>query len=385
MYSDLTFILQWWFVLFLLGVFTLPITISIFSGFFDRGYVFSKILGIAFVSYIVFLLGTLKILPFTQTTILLVLIIFLGINIFILKRQGLNVYSSSEERSDESRSSRPFGHAQAGQARTIKIFLFEEILFLSALAFWSYIRGSAPDIHGLEKYMDFGFINSMLRGEYFPPLDMWFTPFSVNYYYFGHLTTAVLTKISGISSTITFNLMVATVFAFTFVGAFSIGTNLIYQFKIQSAKLKIINQKLKVLIIGGMLTAFLVSMAGNLHTIYTFFTPYQNEHPEPIQQLSFSPSTFPNNYWYPNSTRFIYNTIHEFPIYSFVVSDLHGHVLDIPFVLLTIAILLSLISKHETRSTKQYQNTNDKNTKRFGILSFENWNLFRISNFEFYC
>ncbi|MDP4181581.1 MAG: DUF2298 domain-containing protein, partial [Bacillota bacterium] len=33
--------------------------------------------------------------------------------------------------------------------------------------------------------------------------------------------------------------------------------------------------------------------------------------------------------------------IHEFPLYSFVVSDLHGHVLDIPIVLLTIALLFS--------------------------------------------
>ena len=57
---------------------------------------------------------------------------------------------------------------------------------------------------------------------------------------------------------------------------------------------------------------------------------------------SFLPFTFPNNYWYPNATRFIPFTIHEFPIYSFVVSDLHGHVLDIPFVLLTIATIFTL-------------------------------------------
>ncbi len=58
--------------------------------------------------------------------------------------------------------------------------------------------------------------------------------------------------------------------------------------------------------------------------------------------MIFKPLTFPNSYWYPNATRFIYNTIHEFPIYSWVVSDLHGHVLDIPFVLLTIATFLSI-------------------------------------------
>ena len=45
-----------------------------------------------------------------------------------------------------------------------------------------------------------------------------------------------------------------------------------------------------------------------------------------------------SRYWYPNATRFIPKTIHEFPSYSYVVADLHGHVFDIPFVLLTIAV-----------------------------------------------
>ena len=39
-----------------------------------------------------------------------------------------------------------------------KIFIFEEIIFIGALFFLSYIHAFAPDIHGLEKYMDFVFI-----------------------------------------------------------------------------------------------------------------------------------------------------------------------------------------------------------------------------------
>ena len=57
------------------------------------------------------------------------------------------------------------------------------------------------------------------------------------------------------------------------------------------------------------------------------------ENPVPFWHLPLSIQFFPNMYWYPNATRFIHNTIHEFPLYSFVVSDLHGHVLDIPIVL----------------------------------------------------
>jgi O-antigen ligase len=44
---------------------------------------------------------------------------------------------------------------------------------------------------------------------------------------------------------------------------------------------------------------------------------------------------------------------------------------------------LVLNSKHEARNPKQYQNSNDKNSKRLEHLNFKHWNLFRISNLEF--
>ena len=55
-----------------------------------------------------------------------------------------------------------------------KIFAGEEALFLCGLILWSYIRGLQPDIHGLEKFMDYGFVNTILRTGFMPPQDMWF-------------------------------------------------------------------------------------------------------------------------------------------------------------------------------------------------------------------
>ncbi len=48
--------------------------------------------------------------------------------------------------------------------------------------------------------------------------------------------------------------------------------------------------------------------------------------------------------------------------------------------LLVFIASLFLNPKHEARNPKQYQNSNDQNSKRLG---FRIWNLFRISNFEF--
>ncbi|HLB60542.1 MAG TPA: DUF2298 domain-containing protein, partial [Patescibacteria group bacterium] len=79
------------------------------------------------------------------------------------------------------------------------------------------------------------------------------------------------------------------------------------------------------------------------------------------------------NYWYPNATRFIPNTIHEFPSYSWVVADLHGHVFDIPFVLLTIGVLLSIFLKFEIQSDNRRTKLQIINSKQkkyvFGFLN----------------
>jgi len=318
--SDIYSVLQWWLVILVLGTGFLPLTFFIFDNFFDNGYAFSKILAIAFSSYAIFLLGVLRILPFTKT-FSWAIFLFLASIIFILFSKKIKLIPRLR--------------------LNWRIFIFEELLFLGTLFFWAYIHSFNPDIHGLEKYMDFGFLNSILRSEYFPPKDMWFTPYPINYYYFGHLTTAVLTRLSGIPAKITFNLMLSTVFAFCFVETFSLGANF-YGFMEKNGKF--LNAKR---IIAGFLTAVLVSFAGNLHVVYGFFKQYPTDNPLPFWQLPFMPFSFPNSYWYPNATRFIYHTIHEFPIYSWVVADLHGHVLDIPFVLLVISFLLSFFMKEK--------------------------------------
>jgi uncharacterized membrane protein len=315
--------LNWFLISFLIGAAFLPLTSLLFSKFKDKGYIFAKIIGIAAISYALFILGTIKILRFSQINIFLLLIVAFVLNYFILFQKG-RLQSFKKDFFNSLRDN-------------WWLYLTEEVIFFAAFYFWSCIKTFQPNINGLEKFMDFGFINSILRTEYFPAKDIWFTPFAINYYYFGHLTTAVLTKLSGVSSNITFNLMQALIFTLCFTASFSIGLNLYYLFKNEIDK-KINYVKI---IISGLLTALLVTLSGNLHIIYAFFKAYPNESPVPPWQLNFLPLSFPNLYWYPNATRFIYHTIHEFPMYSWVVSDLHGHVLDIPFVLLTIAFLIN--------------------------------------------
>ena len=336
MFADLGTIIYWWLTLMGIGLIFLPLTKKLFSNFFDQGYLFSKVFGVAISSYLVWLLASLKILPFYQETIWFVLIIGLLVNLAISSMKFPPPTPTSHPR--------PTSHFPP----ILLIFALEELMFFITLTFWSYIRGFQPNIQGLEKFMDFGFINSILRSKFFPPADIWFAGKSINYYYFGHYVTAFLTKATGINSAVTYNLMIATLFAFCFSLTFSLTGNLLYFFLLKKFenlkidfKLKIKN--LKLIIIGGLIAAFVISLGANLHPAYYNFKMKILK--KPYCDGSFS-------YWYPNATRYIGycpdvedKTIHEFPAYSFVVSDLHGHVSDIPFVLTFLALCLVLFLK----------------------------------------
>lgn len=364
MSADLPYILWWWAILFLLGVGSFPLTFNLFNRFFDRGYPFAKILGIVFLTYSFFLAAHLKIATLTLSWLAFFSVLLITIQVLCFKKT-IPVLQSFVKQS-------------------WKMLVLEEFLFLLGLIFWSGVRGYTPETRGLEKFMDFGFVNAMLTSKILPPPDMWLAQASdysghfINYYYFGHLYTAVLTRLTSIDSAITYNLAIATLFALCFTAAFSLGGNLFHLFNTIRDRAP----KIKLVLIAGIMSAFLVALGGNLHTIYTFYNQYENENPLPFWNLgkgceaeirtknpecfSLMPasSTFPNGYWYPNATRFIPNTIHEFPIYSFVVADLHGHVSDIPFVLLTLAVLLQMISfSIKLKHTDDTQHKHSHNTR----------------------
>lgn len=310
--NDLVYIFEWWLLFLFLGIINLPFTRQVLSNFFDKGYAFSKILSSLFITFFVFLIGIFRIYPFNTSSILFSILIVGILNLLIIRKGWKDLGSDIQ--------------------KNIFGILTSELLFLFGLMFWSIIRGFHPDINGLEKFMDYGFINSILRSEYLPPVDMWHSGNPINYYWFGHLWIATITKISGITSDITYNLMIATIAGFTMSGAFSIVSTL-------ASKIKGVNSRS--IFAAGLISATLLTFAGNFHTPYYYL------------------KNGVDKYWYPDATRFIgYNpdindkTIHEFPIYSFVVSDLHAHLINLPLVILFVGLLLAYYL--ERGSKKEY-------------------------------
>jgi len=330
--------LQWYFLLLALGVIFIPFTKKLFGSFLDFGYPFAKTLGIILVSYAVFVLGVARLLPYSWLGIVIVTII-LGYLNWRVRKKG-----------DGSRIK--FG-------MTNKFVIFEEALFLVSFLFLSFVRSQEPSIHGLEKFMDFGFIQSIIKSTYFPPADIWYSPEPINYYYFGHLAGATLIKLSLIPASIGYNLILATIFGLAVSQAFSLVINLVNR---ASSELKKPISNFKQLMFG-LLGTVLLNMAGNLHAIYFFTKGYPND--KPIEFWKIFSGFNPTDYWYPNATRFIPFTIHEFPSYSYVVADLHGHVFDIPFVLLTIAMLFVFFTNKLPITNYELRITNFKTLLKF--------------------
>ena len=176
-------------------------------------------------------------------------------------------------------------------------------------------------------------MEAMMRSTTLPARDMWYSDGTINYYYGGQYFAVFLSKISGCKVEITYNLMRTFVAGLAFVMPFS----LVYQMAADRLKRQLTGKKSWIPAISGVTAGLAVSIAGNMHyVIYSKILPW-------IQELKGEEVT---GYWFPNATRYIgFNpdvpdkTIHEFPCYSFVLGDLHAHMVNIIFVLLITGIL----------------------------------------------
>lgn len=305
---DLPMLFFWWFWLFFTGLVFAPWCTVLFPDWPDRGYPFAKPLGLLICGYTSWLLASLDIIQFGSLSVFITLIAF-----------GVITFSTAQARSDliDLIWKRP------------RILWTRELGFMALFLFWAVVRGQNPDIHGLEKFMDFGFVNACLRSPTMPPPDPWFAGETINYYYFGHFIAAWLIKLIHATPDTGYNLSIASLFALSFTLSFS------FVAALTQAALDPIRRLAWNL--AGFVGALLATCGGNSHAFWKWFLP-----------LVGVPFFAAKPFRYSDSTRFIgYDppsddkTIHEFPLYSFIVSDLHGHLSNLPFVILFIAVLFA--------------------------------------------
>jgi YYY domain-containing protein len=326
--ADFGAFLLWWLALSALGWAAWPLASRLFPDG-DRGYLLAKPLGLALASFLLWTLSHLKIMPF-QTWAVWLASALVAAHLW-LPGKGWHLAGSLW------RDPGALRRAAAG-----------ELLFAAGLLFWTFARGLKPELTGeggLEKFMDLGLMNSLWRTDYLPALDTWLAGSRVNYYYYGQYLYTFVAKMTGIRPEISYNLGMASTFAMTLTLGYATGSQLL-----QLARKKDLRLPACTPACGGLLSGILLAFGGNGHAF--LFDPASPGHGlllllKRVRLVSGDPGKF---YWFADATRFIgYNpetadkTIHEFPFYSFLVADLHAHVVNLMVVLLLIGLLVKLI------------------------------------------
>lgn len=338
---------QWWGATVILGLAFFPLSAMIFRRFDDRGYLFSKAIGLVVTGWLMWLLASLKIMPFTTQNCYwclgaCILCNYIGALIYRIRKR--------KKKTNDQTPVRPY----------LERILVLELMFFMIFAAYMYMKGFNPIAYGTEKMMDYGFMMSMYKTEYFPVEDFWFAGEGLNYYYFGQYIMTFLTKVSFNTVSYGYNLALGTGFAFCATFVYALVCQLMRVFIAQKKK-KISNA---VSHIAGALAAIAVTIAGNGHYIvFKWLLPI-------LWDLFQIPGDKPS-YRFSNSTRYIGytpdthdKTIHEFPSYSFILGDLHAHVVNIPFVLTLTAILFSfLMNRQEAMKAASVKRRNGEKTE----------------------
>ena len=321
--GDVWMFWTWYLLALVLGAAAMPLTGRLFRRFQDRGWMFSKVTAIAVSGFLTWFLVAVKIIKFTTMTCIVVTLVCAAASFILYCREQKAGFECI-----------PFAH--------LDLVYAEELLFFAAFLLWTYFAGFHPAAYGTEKFMDYGFMEAMMRSKTLPATDLWYSQGKINYYYGGQYFAVFLTKLSGAKVELTYNLMRTFVAGLAFAMPFS----LVHQMVTDRLGKTGSRWKKALPSVTGILAGISVSIAGNMHyVVYGQIIPF-------IQKLK---GEEVSSYWFPDATRYIgFNpdvedkTIHEFPCYSFVLGDLHAHVVDIMFVLLLLGLLYAWMKKVRT-------------------------------------
>jgi YYY domain-containing protein len=375
---------RWWLILVVVGVTLLPLCLALFRRLPDRGYALSKPFGLLFLGYTFWLLNSLHILPNSGGGIFAALVLLGAISSAFAYRERVELAKWMR------------AHWQ--------YIVGVEVLFLLVFAVAVWLRSMVGNISGTEQPMDLMFVNAAYRAEHFPPKDPWLSGHTVAYYYFGYLLVAMMSRLSNVQTDIGYNIGLASIASMAFVGGAGIIYNLVQirEWAMPSIAARqpqrertpkrsrravpadaaatvvplqatgtngdpptrsAFNWRPPVFaVVGGLM---LVAM-GNLVWVFEFLSAYGiggNGLYDWVNVQGLHADA-PSHLWYPSGFFHFFNAsrvfplnnlpppadgwvITELPMFSFLLGDLHPHVMALPFVLLVVAAALSLYRSRE--------------------------------------
>jgi len=356
----------WYITISLLGLLTFPLAWRLLPALADRGYSFSRALGLLLWAFVFWLATSLGLMRNEGGGLLFALLIVAGVSAWSTRK-------TKEEREGERLFDLSALIAWLKSNRALVLAV--EILFFAAFAFMAFVRANNPENIGTEKPMELAFINAILRSPTFPPHDPWLSGYAISYYYFGYVMAAMLAKFTFTGGSVAFNLMLSLVFGLSAVSAFGLLYNLLAAYWKKSAPRQ--PHLAAISLLGPFSLLILSNVEGFLEFLHLrgigwigqpgdsnlWTTLGQLARPNllaynfwtwlDIKDLHEIPSfgTEPRFWFWWRASRVVQDydlmgnfveVIDEFPFFSYLLGDLHPHVLAMPFGLLAVGLALNL-------------------------------------------
>ncbi|HLY29172.1 MAG TPA: DUF2298 domain-containing protein, partial [Aggregatilineales bacterium] len=358
-------VLSWWLIATLAGIAVYPLFFRLVGALPGRGYALVRAAGAMLIGYVYWIVNILGLLRNTPGSIVLV---WLAVAI-----AAWAVYYSWRDRP-----------SLIGWLRDHRALIFStEAIFALFFVGWCIVRALNPDLSGTEHPMDMAFLSASRHSAFFPPSDPWMSGYAISYYHFGYILMSMFANVSGVSNGIAFNLAISMIFGLAGVSAFGVGYDLVASrllTRIQSSTQP--PRQWPALAIGT-LTAVMFLVMGNLGTAFVE-VPYQagaipanssylswldlKYRPADLSGCTSSGSANPYSWgcgwwWWAYSrvlndydlgspasangtavaARSIGDVITETPTFSFTLSDLHPHVMALPFAMLVVGLSFNLV------------------------------------------
>jgi YYY domain-containing protein len=346
-------LLSWWLLTLCAGIAVYPLMFRLARGLPSRGYALSRAAGLLISGFIFWMLNILGLFRNDSGNAA-----FSAVILFVI---GLVGYVTWRDREPIL----PWLRAHW------RLIVVTEAVFAIAFVSWAIVRALNPNLTGTEKPMEMAFLAASRRSSIFPPSDPWMSGYAISYYHFGYILMGAIANLSGVTNGTAFNLSAALTFGLVCVTAFGVGFDLVAARHVEQS----LNEQEKPAAkrgkwspyAVGILAAILLAVMGNLGTAAVEL-PYQYNalpasyfHWMDIEERDGSSTgcqatqqTPPNCFWWwfrwsrvvrdrnLDGSAVGVQPIDEFPQFSFVLSDIHPHVLALPFVILAFGLMLNL-------------------------------------------
>ena len=328
--TDLIF---WLLTTYAVGLATIPAAYIALPNLTDRGFGLVRPIGMLVFGSAVWMLSLLKVLPNASWSwwLIALLAAVAGWTWIILKRRA--------------------DFMGFIRRRWLQLVLTEAV-FLVFFGVFAFVKALDPDISHTEKPMDLMMLNAVMSAQHAPPTDLWLSGYPIAYYYFGYWMFGGIAQMSGVQSSIAYNLALATIAAMSAAAMFSLVSNLVRRDGATTAQM----------LAGGLVATVLLLVISNLNGFWELLSLagigsegfYSWLGIKGVDLNDTSTGWRPEGWWWwwassrvinrfaPDGTELDF-TIQEFPFFSFMLGDLHPHVMSIPFVLAAVSVIANLL------------------------------------------